>query len=310
MEPYRRRSAITRGKVRLHRQEGLSAWLMAAPALVLLLVFLVLPTVMGFGLAFTNARIASPTAPEFIGLANFARAFGDDPVFPTSLRNTLYFAGVVVPLHSAFALALALLVNARVPGRNFFRSVFFLPVVTSIVAIAVVWRMLYQPDGLINSMLSTFSGSVIQGTAWLSNPSTAMPAIMLMSIWQAVGFHMVIWLAGLQTIAPELYEAAKMDGAGAWQRFRYVTWPGLRPTLVAVVVTETIGALGVFSQINIMTEGGPLNSTSTIIFHAVRMSVKQQNIGYGAALSLIFFLMVLMISLLQAFWSRDKDSKR
>jgi ABC-type sugar transport system permease subunit len=226
------------------------------------------------------------------------------------VRNTLYFAVVVVPLHSALALLLALLVNAKLPGRNVFRTVYFLPVVTSIVATAVLWRMMYQPDGLINMMLSTFTGSALQGTAWLANTGTAMPAIMLMSIWQAVGFHMVIWLAGLQSIPGELYEAARMDGANAWERFRFVTWPGLRPTLVVVVVTETIGALGVFAQVNLMTEGGPLNSTSTIIFHAVRMSVEQRNVGYGSALSLIFFLMVLVISLVQTMASREKGSKR
>lgn len=302
-------TATHRPPRRRRNAEGRSAWLMAAPALGLMFVFLVLPTVMGFALGFTNARIASPTAPQFIGLDNFARAFGDDPVFPVSIRNTLYFAAVVVPLHSAFALVLALLVNARLPGRNIFRAIYFLPVVASIVAIAVVWRMLYQPDGLINSMLSTFTGSALQGMAWLADTRTAMPAIMLMSIWQAVGFHMVIWLAGLQTIPAELYEAATTDGAGAWDRFKHVTWPGLRPTLVVVVVTETIGALGVFAQVNIMTEGGPLNSTSTLVFHAVRMSVNQRNVGYGAALSLIFFLMVLAISLTQTLLSRERGQR-
>lgn len=279
---------------------------MAAPALLLLIVFLVVPTLIGFGLAFTNARLVSPLPPKFIGLDNFTRAFSDDPVFPRSLLNTFYFAFVVVPVHSTLSLVLALLVNTKLKGRNVFRSIYFLPVVTSMVAISVLWRFMYQQDGLINSFLSTMSGSAIQGQAWLNNPGTAMPAIMLMSVWQAVGFHMVIWLAGLQTIPPDLYEAASIDGANSWQRFWNVTWPGLRPTLIIVVVTETIGALGVFAQINIMTQGGPLDSTSTIIFHAVRMASKQQNVGYGAALSLIFFLMVLAISLLQTIWSRRR----
>jgi len=300
----RRRSSLMR------RRESRSAWLMVAPALVLLAVFLVVPTVMAFGLAFTNARLVSPLGPQFIGLDNFVRAFTTDPVFPQSLVNTFYFAVVVVPVHSALALVLALLVNSRVRGRNVFRTIYFLPVVTSLVAMSVLWRFMYQQDGLVNSMLSTFSGSALQGMAWLSDPTTAMPAIMVMSIWQAVGFHMVIWLAGLQTIPQELYEAATVDGVTPWQRFRFVTWPGLRPTLIIVVVTETIGALGVFAQINLMTEGGPLNSTSTIIFHAVRMGVTQQNVGYGAALSLIFFLIVLAVSVLQTLWTRDKDAVR
>jgi len=292
----------------MRRRESAAAWLMTAPALVLLLVFLVAPTVMGFGLAFTDARLVSPLAPRFVGLDNFVRAFTDDPTFPRSILNTLYFAVVVVPLHSALALLLALLVNSRVPGRNVFRTVYFLPVVTSMVAVAVVWRFMYQSNGLVNSMLSTFTGATVQGIAWLNNPGTAMPAIMVMSIWAAVGFHMVIWLAGLQSIPAELYEAATVDGANARQRFRYITWPGLRPALVVVVVTETIGALGVFAQINIMTEGGPLDSTSTIVFHAVRMAIGQRNIGYASALSLVFFLMVLGISLIQGIWARERRS--
>ena len=313
LEQPRKNRSKNRGSRRrspMRRREARSAWLMAAPALFLLAVFLVVPTAMAFGLSFTNARLVSPLAPEFIGFDNFSRAFTADPVFVQSIWNTIYFALIVVPVHSALALALALLVNSRVRGRNVFRTIYFLPVVTSLAAMSVLWRFMYQQDGLINSMLSTFSGSAIQGVAWLSNPTTAMPAIMLMSIWQAVGFHMVIWLAGLQTIPQELYEAATVDGASPWQRFKFVTWPGLRPTLIIVVVTETIGALGVFIQINLMTEGGPLNATSTIIFHAIRMGVAQQNVGYGAALSLIFFLMVLAISLLQTLWTRDKDAVR
>ena len=289
------------------RREGLTAWLMASPGLVLLIIFMIVPTILGFVLGFTNARLVSPTAPQFIGLENFVRAFTRDPVLPKSLINTLYFAGVVVPIHSALALALALLVNTKLRGRNLFRTIYFIPVVTSMVAVAVLWRFMYQQEGLFNSLLSTFSGSAIQGMAWLNDPRTAMPAIMLMSIWQAVGFHMVVWLSGLQTIPGELYEAATVDGANAWQKFRNVTWPGLRPTLIVVVVTETIGALGVFAQVNVMTNGGPLDSTSTIIFQAVRVSVKQQDVGYGAALSLLFFLMVLVISLIQSRWTREKN---
>jgi multiple sugar transport system permease protein len=261
---------------------------------------------LGFLLSFTNARLVSPNPPRFIGLDNFTRAFSDDSVLHRSTLNTLYFAAVVVPVHSTLALVLALLVNTRLRGSTVFRAIYFLPVVTSIVAVSVVWRFMYQDDGLVNSMLSTFSGSLINGIAWLGNPGTAMPAVMLMSIWQAVGFHMIIWLAGLQAIPEYLYEAASLDGANAWQKFRHVTWPGLRPTLVLVVITETIGALGVFIQINVMTQGGPLNSTSTVIFQAFQQGVKRQDIGYASAISLLFFLTVLAISLVQGAWARRK----
>ncbi|HEY5833954.1 carbohydrate ABC transporter permease [Streptomyces sp.] len=291
---------------RMRRREQRAGWLMAAPALILLGLFLLLPTVLGFLLSFTDARLVSPNAPRFIGLDNFSRALFDDSVLHRSTVNTLYFAAVVVPLHSALALVLALLVNTRMRGTTLLRTVYFLPVVTSIVAISVVWRFMYAEDGLVNSMLSTFSGSILQGSDWLAHSGTAMPAVMLMSIWQAVGFHMIIWLAGLQAIPEYLYEAATLDGAGTWQKFRHVTWPGLRPTLILVVVTETIGALGVFIQINVMTHGGPVDSTSTIIFQTFQQGVKQQDIGYASAISLLFFVLVLAISLGQGAWSRRK----
>ena len=208
-----------------------------SPAIFLLVVFFFVPVFLCFALAFTNARLISPEPAKFTGLDNFQRLFAD-PLFWKSLRNTLFFAVVVVPVKSAFALVLALLVN-------------------SIVVVSILWRFMYAPDGLVNNLLQTVSFNVIQGTDWLSNPSTAMPAIMFMSIWQAVGFHMVIWLSGLQTIPGEQYEAAELDGASAWQRFRYVTWPGLKDTRTFILVTITISAFSLFAQINVMTNGGP-----------------------------------------------------
>jgi multiple sugar transport system permease protein/raffinose/stachyose/melibiose transport system permease protein len=288
------------------RAEQRSAWAMAAPALLGLLMFLGIPTLLAFGLSFTNARLISPTAPSFVGVENYTRAFTNDPTFVRSLVNTFYFAAVVVPLQSALGLALALLVNQKIRGVNIFRTIFFLPVVTSIVVVSILWTFLYQDDGLINSMIRAVTGGALEGQAWLSQTSTAMPAIMLLSIWQAVGFHMVIWLAGLQTIPGELYEAARMDGAGRGQQFRYVTWPGLRPTLVFVAVTITIAAFGLFVQIDVMTRGGPLDSTGTIIFHAVQQGFRQQEVGYGAAISLIFFVLVLAVSLLQRRLTQEK----
>jgi ABC-type sugar transport system permease subunit len=290
------------------RREQRSGWLIAAPAVLLLGAFLVTPTVLGFVLGFTDARMVSPHPPRFVGLDNFTRALTGDPLLRRSTLNTLYFAAVVVPLHSALALVLALLVNTRLRGTTIFRTLYFLPVVTSIVAVSVVWRFMYEPDGLVNSMISTFSGSLLEGGDWLADPGTAMPAVMLVSIWSAVGFHMIIWLAGLQSIPGHLYEAATLDGANAWQRFRYITWPCLRPTMILVVITETIGALGVFVQVNIMTHGGPQDATSTVIFQTFQQGVKQQNIGYASAISLLFFLAVLAISLGQSAWARRKGA--
>jgi multiple sugar transport system permease protein/raffinose/stachyose/melibiose transport system permease protein len=295
-----RRSPAGRGE----RRTGLA---MASPALILLLLFLVIPVLLAFGLSFTNARLISPNPPRFVGLDNFLRAFTADPVFLRSMVNTFVFAAVVVPVQAGLGLVLAVLVNQKVRGVTAFRVMFFVPVVTSIVVVSILWKFMYQSDGLINSFIDTITFGAWQGTAWLNNPSTALGAIIVLSIWQAVGFHMLIWLSGLQTIPEELYEAARIDGASPWQQFTNVTWPGLRSTMVFVLVTITIAALGLFVQIDVMTQGGPVNSTSTLVYHAVRKGYREQETGYGATISLVFFVIVLVIALVQRYLTRDKD---
>jgi multiple sugar transport system permease protein/raffinose/stachyose/melibiose transport system permease protein len=289
------------------RSEGRAGLAMAAPAILLLAVFLIIPVLLGFGLAFTNARLISPEAPRYIGLDNFTRAFTDDPTFLRSVLNTFLFAVVVVPVQAGFGLLLAVLVNQKIRGVTAFRVIFFIPVVTSIVVVSILWKFMYQPDGLVNSFIDSITFGAWQGTAWLNDPSTALGAIIVLSIWQAVGFHMLIWLSGMQTIPEELYEAARIDGAGTWAQFQHVTWPGLRPTRIFVLITITIAALGLFVQIDVMTQGGPIDSTSTLVYHAVRTGYQQQQIGYGSALSLIFFVIVLFIALIQRYLTRDKD---
>jgi multiple sugar transport system permease protein len=279
---------------------------MLLPAGVLMITFLIIPIGLTFVLAFTNARLISPEPAHFIGFDNFTRLFGND-TFWKSLRNTVIFAVVIVPFQSALALGLALLVNVKMRGVNFFRTVYFLPVVTSMVVVSMLWLFLYQPNGLINAVLAKFG---IQGPDWLGNPSTALFAIIVMSAWQAVGFHMVIWLSGLQTIPGELYEAASLDGASPVQQFLHVTWPGLRQTFIFILITITIAAFSLFTQINIMTQGGPLDSTSTVVFQAVRTGFAQQQTGYAAAISLVFFVIVLAVSLLQRYLTREKEAGR
>lgn len=229
---------------------------MSSPALILLLLFMGIPILLTFGLSFTNARLISPNPPSFVGLANFERALGADPTFLRSLTNTAFFALIVVPCQSGLALALAILVNQKVKGVTAFRTMIFMPVVTSMVVVSILWSFFYEDDGLVNSMLNTITGGGWTAVAWLNNPGTAMPAIIVLSIWQAVGLHMIIWLSGLQGIDPALYEAADLDGVNGWQRFRYVTWPGLRSTMVFILVTITIAALGLFVQVDVMTSGG------------------------------------------------------
>lgn len=289
------------------RREALAGTAMAAPALLLLALFMLVPVVLAFTLSFTNARLISPQAPRFVGLDNFIRAFTADPVFLKSLLNTFAFAAVIVPVQAGFGLFLAILVNQKLKGITAFRVIFFIPVVTSIVVVSILWKFLYRQEGLINSMLDTLTLGYWNGPNWLNDPNTALPAIIFMSIWQAVGFHMLIWLSGLQTIPEELYEAAKMDGASTWQQFVNVTWPGLRTTRVFVLIQITIAALGLFVQPDVMTQGGPINSTSTLVYHAVRKGYREMETGYGATLSLIFFVLVLFIALLQSYLTRDKD---
>lgn len=282
-----------------------AAW-MVTPAVALLLVFIIIPIVLTFALAFTNAKLISPTGPQFVGFDNFSRLFGD-PLFWKSLRNTLLFTVFVVPLQAGLALVLALLINVKIRGVNFFRTVYFLPVVTSMVVVSLLWKFMYQPDGLINGFLAVFG---IDGPDWLGNPNTALVAVLVMSIWQAVGFHMVIWLSGLQTISQDMYEAGAIDGAGNWQRFRYITWPALRQTRTFILITITIQAFALFTQIQVMTQGVPLDSTSTIVYQSVRIGFSLQQTGYASALSLVFFVLVLAVSLVQRYLTRDKDVKK
>ena len=294
-------------RTRTHRRDVVIAWLMSSPALILLLLFMVVPILLTFGLSFTNARLISPNPPRFVGLDNFIRAFTDDPTFIKSLINTAIFAAVVVPVQSGIALVLAILVNQKVKGVTAFRTVIFMPVVTSMVVVSILWSFFYEERGLVNSMLNTFTGGAWTAIAWLQEPGTAMPAIIVLSIWQAVGLHMIIWLSGLQMIDPALYEAADLDGVSSWQKFRYVTWPGLRSTAVFILVTITIAALGLFVQVDVMTQGGPQDATSTLVYHAVRKGYREQDMGYGSTISLIFFVLVLVISLIQRYLTREKD---
>ena len=229
-----------------------------------------------------------------------------DALFWKALGNTLLFALVIAPLQGGLALALALLINSRIKGKVFFRTVYFMPVVTSMVVVSILWIFFYQKDGLANVLLA----QVIPGyepVAFLTDPNLALPAIIFMSAWQGVGFHMIVWLAGLQTIPGELYEAATVDGANKWQQFRAVTWPGLRSTFVFVLIVISIAAMGLFTQVNVMTQGGPLDSTTTIVFHLFREGFRKNEIGYSSAIAIVFFILVVLISIIQRRLTRERD---
>lgn len=223
-----------------------------------------------------------------------------DPDFLRSLLNTFAFALMVVPLQCAMALAMALLVNSGLRAQTFFRAVYFSPVVMSMVVVSIVWAFLFDRDfGSINRALSFLSFGTTPQINWLGNPDTAMPAIAVMSAWQGAGFQMLIFLAGLQGISQELYDAARIDGATAWQRFLNVTVPGLRQTIVFVLVVTTIAALGLFTQIDVMTQGGPQNATSTVMFHAIQRGVREENIAYGSTVAVVYFALITILILTQ-----------
>ena len=230
-----------------------------------------------------------------------------DPIFYRSLLNTFVFAALVIPLQCGLALGLAVLINRRAPGRTLFRALLFSPVVASMVVISVLWTFLYQPtEGFMTQIVRWISFGAVEQVPWLSSGWLALPSIVLMSAWQGAGFQMLIFLAGLQSIDPSLYEAAALDGASRWQSFVHVTLPGLRNTMVFVVISTTIAALGLFTQIDVMTSGGPGNATSTLIFHAVRTGFREQDVAYGSTVAVVFFVLVLGVALIQRRLSEER----
>ncbi len=230
-----------------------------------------------------------------------------DPTFWRGLLNNFYFAVVVVPLQTTFALLLAILVNQRIKGVNLFRTFYFMPVVVPMVVVSVVWFFLYNPGvGTINAFLKAISFGRLGPQGWLSDPRLAFPSIMLLSIWQGVGFQMVIFLAGLQEIPAELYEAAEVDGCNRVQRFIFITLPQLRNTTIFVVVATTILAFQLFTQVQVMTGGGPSETTMTTILHAVREGRYQLRAGYASAITVVFFLIVLAVSIVQRAVIREE----
>jgi multiple sugar transport system permease protein len=291
--------AAGRGVSLMRREEELTGWLLAAPALLLLGLFLFAPAIMALALSFTDQRLLpGPQPTQFVGMRNYLRLLEDD-AFLQALRNNLYFTVVVVPLQCALALGLALLTNQKIRGANFFRTVYFSPIATTMVVVAIVWTLLFNPEGMINAFLGWISFGAIPPVRWLSETWSAMPAVMIMSIWQSVGFQMVIFLAGLQEIPESLHEAAAIDGANRWQQFIYVTIPQLRNTLVFVIVTTTILSFRLYTQVEVMTKGGPLGSTNTMVRHMIETGFGRLQTGYASAIAVVFLLIVLAVSLLQ-----------
>ena len=287
------------------RRRRLTGFLFTVPGVVLLLLFLAGPFLMALGLSFTNERLASPLPTRLIGLDNYIETLGSSS-FRKALVNNVWFVAVVVPVQTGFALALAILVNQRLRGIRTFRAIYFSPVVVVMTVAATVWLLLFSPDrGLLNGLLSLISFGTLQ-SGWLQSETMALPSIMLMSVWQGVGFQMIIILAGLQEIPEELYEAAALDGATPWQRFAYVTVPQLRNTLIFVGTVTMILAFRLFDQVWVMTRGAPLGNTNVMMLEMVNVGFEQQRIARGSSIAVIFFMIVLVLTIVQRRFLREE----
>ncbi|MEH0424426.1 carbohydrate ABC transporter permease [Streptomyces sp. B21-083] len=291
---------------------------MSAPALIGLITFVGVPFGYAVVLSFYKVRLGSPRPPEFFGLEHYRRLFTDPDLsdqFLRSLLNNLVFAGAAVPLQTGIALALAVLLNRRLKGIGVFRSLFFLPVVFPMALVAVIWRLILSraDQGMLNTVLSYISFGHWTAYDWLGSAATAMASVVVLSVWQGVGFQMVILLAGLQQIPEELYEAARIDRAGRWQQFLHVTLPGIRGTLVFVALLTSVLAFRVFDQIYILIRGGgglDENATRTVMYEAVTVAFDQGNIGMASAITVVFFVIVVALTLLQRRFVRAESEAR
>ena len=286
-----------------------AAWAFVAPALMVIAVFFFVPVVAGFALSFTDFDIyalADLNNLRFAGLANYVELL-QTPLFWKALGNTLYFVSVGVPLSIAASLGAALLLNSKLARfRPFFRVALFAPVVTTLVAVAIVWRyLLHTRSGLINYGLESLGLTPVD---WLGDPHWAMPAIILFAVWKNFGYNMIIFLAGLQSIPEELYEAARIDGASSWQQLRHVTLPSLAPVVLLVSVLTMAGYFQLFAEPYVMTQGGPLQSTVSVLYFMYEEGFKWWNLGFASAIAFVLFVLMFAVTMLQLYVARLRET--
>lgn len=268
----------------------------AAPALILLTIFLIIPFILTIGYSFTDYNLLKPDQIQFIGLKNFIK-LAQDTVFRKSIINTFVFVILVVPLQVAMALGLALLINKKMRGISIFRLAFFAPTVLSLVVVSILWSYIYNPNnGLLNSLMTSIG---LPAQPFLTSPKQAMVCIVILSAWQGCGFQMMIYLSGLQDIPQYLYEAAEVDGANRFQKFQNITLPGLRNISVFIMLSIVISAFQLLIQPMMLTQGGPQNATMSIVYEIYQTGYKFRNMGYGSSMAFVFTLLVLVISLVQ-----------
>ncbi len=286
------------------RDNAYIGYLFIAPSVLIVLVFVAVPIVWSFLLTFQKWSIITPGA--WIGVKNYVKLFTTDPDFWNAFKNTAIFAAIKVPVSIFLSLVVAVIMNRKFAGVNFFRTVFFLPVIVSTIAISVIWLWLYDKEwGLINFGLRAIG---ITGPDWLGDPNLALYSVIIVSIWQSIGYMMVIYLAGLQGIATEYYNAASIDGANSWQLFWKITVPLIAPTTFFLAITSFIGALQVFSIVLAMTDGGPLHATEVAAYVIWKVAFQQHSMGYASAQSFVLFVVIFAITLFQVRYLNRKLS--
>lgn len=278
----------------LARQRYLTAAAFLLPATAGIVVFSLLPIVQALRISFFEYGLLNPEQ-TFIGADNYQRALAD-PVFRIALNNTILYSVLLVVGQTLLALLLALLLKQQIRGRAFFRSAFFMPVVTSLVVISTVWKLMYNSQGFVNGVLGTLG---LGAQPFLASSTQALPSLVLMSVWKEVGFYMLIFLAGLQAVPGEIYESAAIDGANRWTSFWRITLPLLRRATVFVMVVGTISAFKVFTPVYLMTDGGPADTTMVIVFYIFRVAFRYFEMGYASAMSFILMGIVIVLTLLQ-----------
>ncbi len=292
--------AASPSKRRRQLSKNLVAYSFILPNLLGFALFTLVPIVFSMGLAFMSWDGANQSS--WVGLDNFKK-LADDSTFNIALSNTLWYVGGTVPLTMACSLGLAVLLNRPIRGRSIFRTIYFFPYVASLVAVAVVWNMLFFPSaGPVNELLRSLG--VANPPRWSASVDWAMPTVIMASIWRGMGYYMVIYLAALQGIPAILYESAEIDGANAWQKFRYITMPMLTPATFFISIMLTISSFKVFDLILVMTNGGPGRATNVLVIHTYNTAFRQFKFGYSSAIAMVLFILVMAITIVQFYMER------
>ncbi len=267
-------------------------YLFLIPALIFMGIFLFYPIVDVFRLSFTNYNMIQEAT--YVGTQNYENLF-NDPLFWKTLKNSFIYLVGVVPLLVILPIFIAILVNRKLKGIKWFRAAYYIPVVTSMVVVGIMWKWLYRGNGLLNYLLQTI-GLINEPVSWLTSTDFALYSVMAVTIWKGLGYYMVIYLAGLQSIPQNLYEVAQIDGANWWQKHLHITIPLLKPSILLVTILSSIAAMKVFTEVYVMTKGGPINSSKTLVFYIYEKAFENLNLGYAAAMGFVLFVIIFILS--------------